>query len=59
MKMGIHLKRTDDTEYVMYTGKKSSTLFEHNFVTKESNIYHLHHDNPQELIIVNNFLLSL
>lgn len=59
MKIGIHLKRTADTEYVMYIGKNISTLFEYNFITMKSNVYHLSHDKPDDLLLINEFLLSL
>lgn len=59
MKIGIHLKRTADTEYVMYICKNSSTLFEYNFITMKSNVYHLSHDKPDDLLLINEFLLSL
>ena len=58
MKIGIHLKRTSDTEYVMYICKNSSTLFEYNFITMKSNVYHLSHDNPDDVSLINNYLLS-
>lgn len=59
MKIGIHLKRTADTEYVMYICKNSSTLFEYNFITMKSKVYHLSHDNPDDLSLINKFLLSV
>lgn len=59
MKMDINMKRTEDTEYILYCGTKYSTFFIHNFITRKHEIISLENNDKETKEMVNNFLSTL